>query len=122
MVYLVALLEAAQNRDRVVQRRLADVDRLEAPLERRGLLDVLSVLVERGGADAAQIATRQRRLEHVGGVDRPLGPTGPDQRVQLIDEKDDAAGGRFDLLEDGLEALLELAAELGPRDERAEIE
>ena len=119
---LVALLEAAQDRDGVLQRRLADVDRLEAPLERLVLLDVLPVLVERGGADAAQIAARQRRLEHVGGVDRPLGATRADQRVQLVDEQDDAAGGRFDLLEDGLEALLELAAELRPRDERAEIE
>ena len=35
---------------------LADVDRLEAALERGVLLDVLAVLVERGGADAAQLA------------------------------------------------------------------
>ncbi len=122
MVNLVALLEAAQDRDRVLQRRLADVDRLEAPLERLVLLDVLPVLVERRGADAAQIAARQRRLQHVGGVDRPLGSARADQRVQLVDEQDDAAGGRLDLLEDGLEPLLELAAELRPGDERAEIE
>ena len=122
VVDLVALLETAQDRDRVLERRLADVDRLEAALERLVLLDVLPVLVERGGADAAQIAARQRRLEHVGGVDRALGAARADQRVQLVDEQDDAAGGRLDLLEDGLEAVLELAAELGAGDERAEIE
>src|SRR4029079_16824918 len=41
---LVALLQAAEDRDRVLLRRLLDVDRREAPLERRVLLDVLAVL------------------------------------------------------------------------------
>jgi hypothetical protein len=50
---LVALLEAAQDRDRVLDRGLADEHRLEAALERGVLLDVLAVLVERGGADGA---------------------------------------------------------------------
>ena len=39
--------------------------RLEAPLERGVLLDVLPVLVERGGADRVQLAARQHRLEHL---------------------------------------------------------
>ena len=42
-------------------RRLADVDRLEAPLEGGVLLDVLAVLVEGGRADAAQLAAREQR-------------------------------------------------------------
>jgi hypothetical protein len=41
VVGLVALLEAAQDRDRVLHGRLADHDGLEAPLERGVLLDVL---------------------------------------------------------------------------------
>ena len=40
-------------------RRLADEDLLEAPLEGGVLLDVLAVLVERGGADQAQLAAGQ---------------------------------------------------------------
>ena len=68
--------------------------RLEAALERRVLLDVLAVLVERGGADAAQLAARERRLEHVGGVHRALGRAGADERVQLVDEEDDLARAR----------------------------
>ena len=51
---------------------------LEAALERGVLLDVLAVLVERGGADAVQLAARQRGLEHVAGVDRALGLAGAD--------------------------------------------
>ncbi len=91
VVHLVALLEAAQDRDRVLARRLADHDRLEAALERGVLLDVLAVLVERGRADGAQFAAREHRLEQVGGVDGALGGAGADDRVQLVEEQDDRA-------------------------------
>ncbi len=122
MVRLVALLQAAQDRDRALERRLADVDRLEAPLERRVLLDVLLVLVERGRADRAQLAARQHRLQQVGRVDRTLGRAGADDRVQLVHEQDDLALGVRDLLQDGLQPLLELAAVLAAREQRADVE
>ena len=122
VVHLVALLEAAQDGDRVLDRRLADQHRLEAALEGGVLLDVLAVLVERGGADAAQLAAGQRRLEQVGGVHRALGGAGADQGVQLVDEEDDLAVGVGDLLEHRLEAVLELAAVLGAGDQRAQVE
>ena len=39
-----------------------------SPLQRRVALDVLAVLVQRGGADALQLAARQGGLEQVGNV------------------------------------------------------
>ena len=69
VVRLVALLEPAQDRDRVRDRRLADEHGLEAPLERGVLLDVLAVLVERGRADGAQLAASEHRLQQVRRVD-----------------------------------------------------
>ena len=122
VVHLVALLEAAQDRDGVVDRRLAHVDLLEAALERGVLLDVLAVLVERGRADHAQLAAREHRLDHVAGVDRALGAAGADDRVQLVDEGDDLAVAVDDLLEDGLQPVLELAAVLRAGDHRADVE
>ena len=119
---LVLLLDAAQDRDRVLDRGLADEDRLETPRQRRVLLDVLPEFVERGGADAMQLATCEHGLQHVGRVHRALGLAGADERVQLVDEDDDLAFGGGDLGEDGLQALLELAAELGAGDERTQIE
>ena len=97
-------------------------DLLEAPLQRRVLLDVLAVLVERGGADAVQFAARERRLEHVAGVHGALGLAGADHGVQLVDEENDLAFLLGEVVEHGLEPLLELAAELGAGDERAEVE
>ena len=120
VVLLVALAHAAQDRDRLLDGRLLDLDRLEAPLQRRVALDVLAVLVERGRADGLQLAAGQRRLEDVGRVDRALGRAGADQRVQLVDEEDRA--GLLDLVDDLLEPLLELAAVLGAGDQRADVE
>ena len=63
----------------------------------------------------AQLAAREHRLEQVGGVDRALGGARADDRVQLVDEQDDLALGVGDLLEHGLEPVLELAAVLRAR-------
>ena len=88
---LVFFLQAAQDRDRVLHRRLGDEHRLEAPRQRRILLDMLAVFVERGRADAMQFAARQRRLQQVRRIHRAVGLAGADQRVHLVDEQDDAA-------------------------------
>ena len=70
-------------------RRLVDDDRLEAALQRGVLLDVLAVLVERGGADHVQLAAGEHRFEHVAGVHRAFGGAGADHGVQLVDEQQD---------------------------------
>ncbi len=111
---LVALLQAAQNRNGRLHRRLADEHSLEASLERGVLFDVLAVFVQRGRAHAMQLAARQRRLEHVAGVDRTFRLAGADHRMQLVDEDDRPALVGGDVLEHRLESLLELAAILGP--------
>src|SRR5512141_913645 len=48
-----------------------------------------------------------------------FGRAGADERVHLVDEHDDLAVRGRDLLEDGLQALLELAAILRTGDQRA---
>ena len=70
---------------------LAHVDGLEAALEGRVLLDVLLVLVQGGGAHAAQLAAGERGLQHVRGVHRALGRARAHHGVQLVDEEDDVA-------------------------------
>ena len=121
MVLLVALADALEDLDRLLEGGLLDHDRLEAALEGRVALDVLAVLVERRRADALELAAGERRLEDVGRVDRALGRAGPDERVQLVDEEDRVVRVA-ELLDDLLEALLELAAVLGAGDERPDVE
>ena len=121
VVRLVAVAQALEDLDRVGHRGLLDLDRLEAALEGGVLLEVLAVLVERGGADGLQLAAGQHRLEDRRRVDGAFGRAGAHERVQLVDEQDDVAAGA-DLLEHLLEALLEVAAVAGAGDERAEVE
>ena len=121
VVVLVLGADPREDRDRLLDRRLADHDRLEPALEGGVALDVLAELVERRRADALQLAARERRLEDVRGVDRALGRAGTDERVQLVDEQDDVVRVT-ELLDDLLEALLELAAVLRAGDERADVE
>ena len=122
MVLFVAPLQPAQDRDRVVDVGLADEHGLEAPLQRRVLLDVLAVLVQGGGADRAQLAAGQHRLQQVGGVDRAFGRAGADDRVQLVEEEDDLAGRFLHLVQHRFQPLLELAAVLGAGQQRADVE
>ena len=69
-----------------------------------------------------QLAARQRRLEHVAGVHRALGLARADEGVELVDEEDDLPLGGGDLLEHGLQPLLELAAVLGAGHHRAQVQ
>jgi hypothetical protein len=94
---------------------------LEAALERGILLEVLAVLVERRCANRLQLAASEERLQDGCGVDRALGGTRTNERVDLVDEDDDVATGA-DLVGDLLEALLEVTAVAAAGDELTEVE
>ncbi len=121
VVRLVAVAQAAQDLDGVVDRRLVDADLLEAALEGGVALEVLAVLVERRRADRLQLAAGERGLEDGGRVDRALCRAGADEVVKLVDEENDVAA-LGDLLHHLLQALLELAAVLRARDQRGQVE
>ena len=123
VVDLVLLLQAAQNGDGVLHRRLAHKHRLEAALQGGVLLDVLAVLIERGGTDGAQLAASQSRLQHVARVQgRVAASAGTHDGVQLVDEQDDVAVGFLHLTQHVLQTILELAAILRAGHHRTQIE
>ena len=122
VVDLEALFEAPQDRDGVLDARGVDEHRLEPPLERGVLLDLLPVLVERGGADAVELAAREHRLEEVRGVGGALGLAGADDGVELVDEEDHPPVALADLVEHRLEPFFELAAVLRAREQRPHVE
>ena len=101
---------------------LVDRDPLKTALEGGVLFDIFLVFAPGGGRHRAQLAARKGRLEQVGGVARPGLSAGPDERVGFVDEEDGRAGGLANLLDDGLEAALELALHAGARLQEAEVE
>jgi len=121
VVRFVTVAEPLQNQDRLLLAGRLDHDRLESPFECPVLLDVFAVFIERGGANALQLAPAEGRLEHVGGVDGPLGPASADQRVQLVDEEDRVLR-TANLVHHGLDPLLELAAVLRAGDHHRQVE
>ena len=83
---------------------------------------MLPVFLVGGGADAAHRARLQRRLEQVRRVHGAArGGAGADHGVDLVDEQD-AAGIVLDLLHDGLEPFLEVAAIARAGQQRAHVE
>jgi uncharacterized membrane protein YgdD (TMEM256/DUF423 family) len=121
VVLLIAALQAVQDLEGVLGARLADVDRLEPALEGGVLLDVLAVLLGRGGTNDLNLTTRERRLQDGGRVDGALGRTSANDGVDLVDEED-VVGVVLKLCDNLLHALLELAAILGSRHERRHVE
>ena len=82
---------------------------------------MLAVLVEGGGADDLDLAPAQSGLEDIGGVHAALGIAGAHDVVYLVDDEDDVAR-LADLLDQPLHAAFKLAAELGTRYQRGEVE
>ena len=119
---LVAVLQAGEDLDRLVDGRLAHQHGLEAPFERRVLLDVLAVLVERRRPDHVELPAGKRRLQHVPGVHGTLGRAGAHDGVHLVEEDDELVGVPGDVVDDALEALLELATVLRSGDHPCEVE
>src|SRR6185312_9581699 len=109
VVRLIALLQSAQNGNRVLHIRLAYKHNLETPLQGRVLLNVFAVFVQRGRANRAQLAAGQRRLQHVGGVNRALRRARANQRMQLVNEENDLPVRVLYLFENRLQPVLKLA-------------
>ncbi len=119
---LVALAQSAQDADGVLDGRLADLDRLKPAFERRVLLDVLAVLVDRRRANRVQLTPCEHGLEQVRGIDRPFGRPRAHHRVELVDEEDHLPLRVGHFLQHGLQPFLELAAILGTGDQRTHVE
>ena len=115
-------LQPLQNLDRIGHRGLDHVDLLETARQRAILLEVLSVLLVRRGAHAAQPTRLQRGLQQVGGIHRPArGRACTDHGVDLVDEQNGVRLG-FERLDHLFHAFLEIAAIAGSGQQSAHVE
>ena len=80
VVGLIAVAEAFEDLDRFVAIGRLNDDLLEPSFQGAVFLDVLSVFIKRGGADALDFASAEGRLEYVGSVDSAFGSACSDQR------------------------------------------
>ena len=122
VIILEVRLQALEDGDGVLDRRLVDVDLLEPAHQSAVLLEVLAVFLVGGRAHAADRARSQCRLEQIRGVHRAArGCAGADHGVDLVDEQNRVGMG-FEFLEHLLQPLLEIAAIAGAGQQRAHVE
>ena len=118
----VFLFQSAQDGDRIFDGRFANIDLLKASFQRGILFDVFLVFVKRGRAHTAQFAAGQRGLQHVRSIDGAFGRAGADQRVKLVNEKNDLTLGAFNLFQNRLQTIFKLATVFGAGEHRSQIE
>ncbi len=103
-------------------RRFRQTDELEPAGQRRVPLEIFLILGPGGGGDGPQFAPRQRRLQQVRRVRSTGGPTGADEGVGFVDEKDNRFARRFDLVDDAPQSFLELSFDRSPRFQKPHVE
>ena len=114
VVRLETRFQAAQDGHRLFHAGFLHVDLLESPRQRVILLEHAAVLVVGGCADAAQQACGQRRFQQVGGIQGATRRgTRSDHGMDFVDEQN-GVRRTGELFDHRLEALLEIAAILGP--------
>eukprot|EP01132_Coremiostelium_polycephalum_P016380 gene16379-biopygen8373 len=121
MVRFKAPLEPAQDANGVFYRRLGHIHFLEAARQGAVFFEDPAEFLERGRTDATDIARRQQRLEQVRRIHHATGSrTGTDDGVDFVNEQD-RLRAFFQLAEQRLEALLEIATVLGPGEQCAQV-
>ena len=122
VVFLVIGLQPLQDLDRVRDRRLGHVDLLEPAHKGAVLFEMIGDIPCRLWSRCSAACPTQRRLQQIRGIHRPAaGGAGADHRMDFVDEQD-GAWRSFQLLDDRLEAFLEIAAIARAGDQRAHIE
>src|SRR5450759_4497161 len=117
-----ACFEPAQNLDGFLDRRFVYINLLETPGKGVILFKDAAIFIVGGRPDALQLPRRKSWLKQVGGIERAArSGAGANQRVNFID-KQNRVRIVEELLEHGLQALLEIATVLGARQQRPHVE
>ena len=121
MVGFIAVAQAMQHFNSIFHAGFFHIDRSKTSLKGGILLDKLVELVQGGGTNALQLAARQGRFEHIGGIHGALGSPRSHHGMQFIDHEDDFASGALDFLDGGFEAFLKLTTEAAASDHRTQV-
>ena len=110
VVDFVAVLQAAQNRNRVFHARLAHQHFLETTFQRGIFFNILAVFVQRGRTDAVQFAARQGRFQHIARVHSAVCFTCAHQCMNFVNKNQCIAIVLCQIVQHGFQALFKFAA------------
>ncbi|MNC15413.1 hypothetical protein D3C75_632300 [compost metagenome] len=106
------LLQTTQNGDRILYIGFAHEHLLETALQRRVLLYIFAIFIERCGTDTVQLTPGQHRLQHIARIHRAFGFTCAHNCMQLINKKNNAAVAFANLSQYRLQAFFEFTTKL----------
>ena len=121
VMFLILGLDAREYLDGILHGRFPHLHLLEAAFQGGILLNMLSVLIERGGADGLELPAGKGGLNDVGGIHGAFRGTGAYDGVQFVDEKDDVAFPAY-FVHHGLEPFFKLAAVLRARHHQRQVQ
>lgn len=122
MMDFIFLTNTTEDADGIGDGWLVNDDLSKPTFECSVLLDVLSVLGKGSCADATKLTTSQEGLEQIGSVHTT---SRLHDKMQLVDEENDTGAlvrGLLNLVEDGLDTFLVLAAVRCASHQRAHVE
>ncbi|MNI35930.1 hypothetical protein D3C73_899670 [compost metagenome] len=122
VMQFITFFQASQDSDGVFNAGFRHIDFLETTFERRVFLYILAIFVQRGGTDAVQFPTCQRRFQHIAGIHCAIGFTRADHSVQFINKQNDAAFLFGQIAQHRFQTLFKFTAVLGPGNQRPHIE
>ena len=122
VVVLIALFQTTKDRDGAELIGLIDHHGLETTFQGLVFLEIFLIFIEGGGTDRTQFASCQRGFQDVGGIHSTLALASTNQRVDLVDEKDDAPIGGSHLVDNALQALFKLTLVLRTCHQGAHVE
>ena len=103
----ISLFESSQDRDRILNGWLIYQNRLETTLQGCILLNILTILIQCCCADTVQFASGKHRLKHISCIHRTVCLTGSDDRMKLINEKNDLSVTIFHFFKNCFQTFLE---------------
>ena len=113
VVVFIAFLQTTKDRDGADFIGLINHHGLESAFQSLVLLEVFLVFIEGGGTDRTQFASCQCGFQDVGCVHGTLALAGTNERMNLVDEEDDTSVRSCHLINNALQAFLELTLVLG---------
>src|ERR1700740_802217 len=99
MVFLENRSQPTDHEDRLFLARLFHLDHLKAPGQRGIFFKVLFVFGPRRGCDCPQRAAGKSRCKKVSSISLSRSASSANQRVSLVDEKDDRLWGGLNFVD-----------------------
>ena len=118
----VSLFESSQDRDCILNGWLIYQNWLETTLQSCILLNILTILIQCCCTDTMQFTSSKHRLKHISCIHRTVCLTGSDDRMKLINEKNDLSVTIFHFFKNCFQTFLEFTTILRSCYQRSHIQ